>query len=190
MVLQLSMLLFISMLIVAEAVFEAISADDYDSLIKQLNVYQPNLQNLQDPNSRLLNRRGPGKQTPLMFAVLSGKERAVQILLEHGARVDIGEENGYTPMHGAGFQGRSTIVKMLVEHGVNPSDMHSDGHTPYHRACWGKEQRHTDTVRAFLEVGVPIDELSREGKSCMDMTTNPDTVALLKKWNKVNLSEL
>lgn len=28
-----------------------------------------------------------------------------------------------------------------------------DGVTPIHRACWGSQQRHTDTVRMFLEDG-------------------------------------
>jgi hypothetical protein len=28
-----------------------------------------------------------------------------------------------------------------------------DGYTPIHRACWGRQQRHTDTVKALLEDG-------------------------------------
>jgi ankyrin repeat protein len=36
----------------------------------------------------------------LYCAVLSGKLNAVRLLLDAGADVTIGEENGYTPMHG------------------------------------------------------------------------------------------
>ena len=39
-----------------------------------------------------------------MNAVLSGKLRAVKVLLSKGADTSIGEKDGYTPMHGAGFQ--------------------------------------------------------------------------------------
>ena len=43
---------------------------------------------------------------------------------------------------------------MLIEHGLDPNERHSDGYAPMHRALWGQEQRHTDTVRGFLEAGV------------------------------------
>ena len=71
--------------------------------------------------------------------------------------------SGYTPMHGAGFQGRAEIAKLLIAHGLDPSDRHSDGFTPIHRACWGREQRHADTVRVLLKAGVPFDEAASNG---------------------------
>jgi ankyrin repeat protein len=46
----------------------------------------------------LLNKAGSGGQTPLMSAVLSGKAKAVEVLLKSGADVTIGEQDGYTPM--------------------------------------------------------------------------------------------
>lgn len=41
-----------------------------------------------------------GGQTPLMHAVLTGKENSVRKLLAENADVTIGEKDGYTPMHG------------------------------------------------------------------------------------------
>ena len=49
----------------------------------------------------------PGSgQTPLMMAVLMGKDKVVEYLLSKEAQADvtIPEKDGYTPMHGAGFQ--------------------------------------------------------------------------------------
>jgi ankyrin repeat protein len=43
-----------------------------------------------------INVRGQGGQTPLMHAVLGGKEKSVKVLLEEGADVSIGETDGYT----------------------------------------------------------------------------------------------
>ncbi len=54
--------------------------------------------------------------------------------------------------------------------------------TPLHRACWGNEQRHTDTVKAFLDAGVPHNHESKDGKACMQMTSNDGTKAFLLKW--------
>ena len=57
-----------------------------------------------------INTIGPGGQTPLMHAVLSGKVSAVKTLLKLGADTKIGEKDGYVPIHGAGFQGRAEIA--------------------------------------------------------------------------------
>ncbi|CAK8998266.1 unnamed protein product [Durusdinium trenchii] len=128
-----------------------------------------------------INKIGQGGQTPLMHGVLTGNPESVKFLLDAKADASIPEKDGYTPMHGAGFQGRSQIARLLVAHGLDPRDRHTDGYTPIHRACWGNEQRHADTVRAFLKAGVPFDELSDSGQSCMDMTGNEATMKLLKK---------
>lgn len=133
-------------------------------------------------NRSNLNQKGPGGQTPLMNAVLSGKLNAVEVLLSEGADISIGEKDGYTPMHGAGFQGRSDIARLLIDHGVDSSDYHSDGFAPIHRACWGRERRHTDTVKVFLEAGVDPDMKATSGHTCVEMSKNKGTLKLLKDW--------
>ncbi|GAX76905.1 hypothetical protein CEUSTIGMA_g4351.t1 [Chlamydomonas eustigma] len=138
-----------------------------------------------------LNEVGPGGQTPLMFAVLSGKTNAVKILLEGGADTSVPEKDGYTPMHGAGFQGRAEIARLLIAHGLDPSDRHGDGFTPLHRACWGREQRHADTVRAFLEAGVPLHEASSTGQTCRDLASgNIATLKMLDGWESTQSSRV
>jgi len=82
---------------------------------------------------------------------------AVFFLLSHGADTTVPEKDGYTPMHAAAFQGRAEIVKMLVKHGLDPRPMHRDGFEPIFRACWGRESRFTETVKVFLDAGVPFD---------------------------------
>ena len=132
-----------------------------------------------------INEIGPGGQTPLMNAVLSGNAMAVKILLAARADTSIGEKDGYTPMHGAGFQGRAEIASMLIKHGLDPSDMHRDGYTPLHRACWGGEKRHTDMVKVLLEAGVSPKEPSGSGQLPIDMVRgNPMTRQVLSEWLK------
>eukprot|EP01051_Picozoa_sp_SAG22_P011958 SAG22_NODE_1199_length_5185_cov_5.251278_4_plen_183_part_00 len=129
-----------------------------------------------------INEKQPGSgQTPLMNAVLSGKTAAVKFLLKKGADVTIPEKDGYTPMHGAGFQGRADIAQLLIDAGVPVDDEHSDGHHPVVRACWGREQRHTDTVKVMLEAGATL-----KGNE-QDLTSNPGTKAVLQEWAKLEL---
>lgn len=72
--------------------FEAVQSNDKDLVLLALN------------NGADINTRGPGDQTPLMAAVLSGKAEVVRALLLSGADTTLPEKDGYTPMHGAGFQ--------------------------------------------------------------------------------------
>ena len=109
-----------------------------------------------------INRLGGGGQTPLMASVLQGQTGNVIALLKHKPDASIGEDMGYTFFHAVGFQGRADLVKLGVEYGLDPLDRHADGWSGIHRACWGSEQRHTDTVEAFLEAGVPWDFASEE----------------------------
>ena len=132
------------------ALSECRSVDIFEEVAK--NSMEGIKKALQETDS--INARGPGHQTPLMNAVLTGKATAVKYLLRKGADVTIGEKDGYTPMHGAGFQGRAKIGQMLISFGLDPRDKHSDGYEPIQRACWGNEARHTETVRMFLDNGV------------------------------------
>ncbi len=77
-----------------------------------------------------------------------------------------------------------STAKAMQEKGVGLFEKHQDGFYPMHRACWGGEQRHTDTVRVFLKAGVPFDLKSDSGTTCMEMTQNKRTKKLLKKWQK------
>ena len=117
-----------------------------------------------------------GKQTPLMSAVLAGKEKALVELLKNGASTTIGEKDGYTPMHGAAFQGRPKILKLLYAHGVPLDEVHADGFRPIQRACWGRVKKHSETVAAFLELGVRLDH----AKDCR--TDNKDTLHVLRDF--------
>ncbi|RHY28829.1 hypothetical protein DYB32_007393 [Aphanomyces invadans] len=129
----------------------------------------------------VLNEIGPdGGQTCLMRAVLFGSKAVVNHLLSNtNVDVTIGEKDGYTPLHGAGFQGRAEIAKILIAHGLDPLDQHEDGYTPMHRAAWGGERRHTETVLAFLEAGVPADLKAGDGRTALEMTHSPATVRVL-----------
>jgi ankyrin repeat protein len=122
-------------------------------------------------------------QTPIMAATLRGNPAIVKYLLHEKADLTIGERDGYTPAHGAGFQGRAGIMKLLNEHGVDVlGDMHTDGYYPFHRACWGAHERHTETVRYLLTVGVDVNLVGKSRKTCMEMTRNLETKKVLREY--------
>ena len=132
-------------------IFSAVQMDSAELLQEALD---------EDPSE--LNRRGPGGQTPLMNAVLSGKSHAVAFLLQAGADPTIPEKDGYTPPHGAGFQGRAEIARLLHAHGINIDVAHSDGNRPIQRACWQSPASGEFWARARAS-GRPAARAVREG---------------------------
>merc|ERR1712224_926523 len=147
--------------IIAENSVDAIHNEARSNNVKAL---EDNLSSLSDDKLKdILNKIEDGTgQSPLMAATLAGAEKSVAYLLSKGADATIGEKDGYTPFHGAGFQGRAAVAKELLKHKLDPSDRHTDGYTPLHRACWGREQRHTEMVRVLMKAGVDPEEASSE----------------------------
>jgi ankyrin repeat protein len=132
-----------------------------------------------------INAIGPsGGQTALMAASLGGAVQSVRYLLGRGADPTIGEKDGYTPLHGAAFQGRAEVARLLLQDARVPNVQHADGFYAAHRACWGPEQRHTDTLRAFLEGG-DFGKVSASGQTLLAAAQekqNKRSVALLLDW--------
>jgi ankyrin repeat protein len=158
---------------IPNAFFEGVQKDD-EALIRQAF----------DETPSLIESVGVGGQTPLLHAVLTGKLEAVRTLLELGADMSSTEKDGYNVLHASGFQGRAEILKVLLQKGLNPLDQHKDGYYPLHRACWGRERRHAETVKVFLESGVPPDLAAANGKTCREMTSNEGTIALILKTSE------
>lgn len=119
--------------------------------------------------------------TPLHAAASSGSAGLVAFLLEEGADVDAGDENGLTPFHMAADQGQLAIVQLLLDAGAAVDLGDSHGSTPILRAC-GKA--HVATVKLLVGHGARLagDEYPSDES---DMATTPLHLAALQ--NRVDL---
>ncbi|MFO7637297.1 MAG: ankyrin repeat domain-containing protein [Clostridia bacterium] len=61
-----------------------------------------------------------GGRTPLYLAAASGHARAAELLLEHGAQVDLCDEFGMTPLHRAVMAGSLETAALLLEKSARP----------------------------------------------------------------------
>jgi ankyrin repeat protein len=163
--LLLALLTTASLTAASDPIFYSGSLPEVQKALKKF----PNDIDVQHPNT---------KQTPLMSATLRGKADVVEYLLAQGADWKVSEKDGYNPPHGAGFQGRPDVMSLLIKHGIPVNEAHSDGFTPLHRACWGREERHAETVRVLVEEG-SVDAFTKStvgiGRTCLQMTQNPKT---------------
>ena len=148
-----------------------------------------------DSLGSFINIREAGSgQTPLMKSILMGHTEMVRMLLMlPEVDVSLGEKDGYTAFHGAGFQGRAEIAKLLLEdsRNIDPNTFHEDGFAPLHRACWGREQRHVDTIRVLVDTGkVRWDMKTKNGKTCRDIAMSPLIVNVMKEYANKAKKEL
>ena len=86
---------------------------------------------------------------------------------------------------------RAEIMKLLINHGLDPNDLHLDGYSPIHRVAWGKEKRHTDTMKVLLlSPKVKCNMKSRDGKTALDMCNNKGTINIFKKLCNIKESSV
>jgi ankyrin repeat protein len=77
--------------------------------------------------------------TPLMTAVLAGKPRVVQLLLDSGARIDAQASGNVTALHLAAGIGDLLMVQALLRSGADVSHKTAEGSTPASLALSGPQ---------------------------------------------------
>ncbi len=88
-------------------------------------------------------------KTPMIFAASRGWTKLLVYMLDHGAWIDDGHENG-SALAAAAESGRKEVVELLLARGADVNKAWQDGWTALHAACLG---RHLDIVNLLLEKG-------------------------------------
>jgi ankyrin repeat protein len=136
---------------------------DFVSMLLQLGA---------DPNGL-----GVDGTTALQAAALKGHGDVVALLLEKGAKVDVG-----LPLHDAAVGGSAAAVRALVQRGAKVGAVDpKTGDTPLHYAAtWGK----VEAVRALLELGADAGAKNGRGRTAREEAEangNAEVVAALKR---------
>ena len=107
------------------------------------------------------NATGSYDQTPLEIACSTGREKAVVLLLEHGADVNAG--NG--ALASATNGGHTKIVEVLLEAGadVNPKPA---GWTPL---MWAGQAGNEEVAQLLLDAGAKKGVKNRKGETAADV---------------------
>ena len=102
---------------------------------------------------------GNGMMAPLHHACKSRNAAVVEVLLEHGANVNLPTRDGAHPLHIAVSKGEENIIVMLLKHGADINALDSNGMAPLHHAC---NLQNAAIVAALLGRGANVNLLTRD----------------------------
>ena len=121
-------------------------------------------------------RPGPdGGHTPVFAAVAQRRWTLARLLLEHGARPDIGSDpargpdrTGDFPLHAA--VGEPRLVRLLLDHGANPNARNAAGLTPLHLAALAGDR---SSIRLLAARKAGLNAPDACGQTPLDLTNDP-----------------
>lgn len=114
-------------------------------------------------------------ETPLMLAVIKGREAEFDRLLKLGAKVN--KTRGWTPLHYAATEGRTSMMKRLIELGADVNAQTKAGITALDMAA-RKPSR--EAVMMLLRAGAYRDYCTDRGMSAADFAKKAGDEELAK----------
>lgn len=111
-----------------------------------------------------LNSKNPSGFTPLILACYRGNDAVAIFLIEKGANVDLGNENG-TALMGATVKGNKKIVTFLIKNKANINIQDASGLTALHYAV---QFRNYDLVHVLIQANANTAIKDNNGNSAKD----------------------
>lgn len=109
-----------------------------------------------------LNAVDADGNTPLMFAVKSGKREVVEYLLKKGAQIDYIDNFGVSPLHLATRKNCEDLVYLLLEYGANINLCDNYNQTPIFDAVM---ENNPKMIELLFVNGANINHQNREGRT-------------------------
>ena len=109
----------------------------------------------------------------------------MRVLIEHGASVDIVDNDGWTAlMYAARYSESPEVLKTLISGGAQVDKVDKEGRTALMYAAAGnKSDSAADVVKVLVEAGVPVDLVDNQGNSAIMLAvmngTSPEVLKIL-----------
>jgi hypothetical protein len=82
----------------------------------------------------------------------------VRLLLEHGADVDVRQNEGLTPLHMASMKGALEVARVLLEHGADVQAEDNRGRTPLQVVSSWQNLNRDEMTRLLVERGAELEQ--------------------------------
>ena len=121
---------------------------------------------------------GCGPSMSIHDAARDGNIEAVKQHLAAGVDVDVKNKYEWTPLHMVADAGHKEIAELLISNGADVNVKKDDGGTPLH---WAVYMDFYEVAELLIAKGADVNAKDKDGESPLDLTTNPETVSLLRK---------
>lgn len=129
-------------------------------------------------NNANVNARDNRGEPVMYAAVASGNFRAVDLLINAGARTNITSKHSRsTALHVAVFSGWEVIVEKLIENGSDLDRKNLNGDTPLHFAC---QQGQLSIVEALIKNGAKVNERNKDGETPLHKAASSGEVFIVR----------
>ena len=124
-----------------------------------------------------INATGGRRHSPLAAALCKAHFHVAELLLQHGASVDVTDYNNQTLLQAASAEGRSDAVRWLVDHGADMHSQRNDHVTLIHLAA---ANGHSEVIQTLLKYGVDIDSADNDGKTALHLASSSGKVEIVR----------
>ncbi len=127
------------------------------------------------------------KITPLFIAVETGNVEITQLLLDHGAKVNVRDAEKQTPIMRLDGSSTPELVELLVRYGAKIDVADKSGNTPLTLAAASAK---AEVIKALIDAGADVRAKNKAGRTAlMNAAENDDVEAvrlLLEAGSEVN----
>lgn len=119
-------------------------------------------------NRRLVSAVSSDGWTPLHLAAHFGRQEAVRLLLNKGAKADVRSANAIenTPLHAAAAGRAAGVATLLLDHGAGVNARQQGGWTPLHAAAQNGD---IEFARTLVEAGADVNARADNRQSALDL---------------------
>lgn len=124
------------------------------------------MQKLYETDANMIHDKDVYGRSPLMMATLNGDENIASFLIEHGAKCDMGMQNGTMPLHLATSIGHTGIVNLLITKTVDVHILSAKGCNALHLAAAGGFD---DISKMLISAGVRVNQKNNDGMTALHL---------------------
>ena len=124
-----------------------------------------------------INATGGRCHSSLAAALHKGHFHVAELLLQHGASVDVLDYDNQTLLQAASVDGRSDVTRWLLNHGADMNSQGDDLGTPIHFATVNEQP---EVIQTLLEYEVNIDSVDSDGRTPLHLASSTGKAEIVR----------
>ena len=147
------------------------TAQDIHQAVRQGNLEE--VQSILKDNSEWLEKRNSDNLTPLLIASIEGHQTIVEFLIDQGADIHAGDNEGSNALHNASARGNLEIMRILIDKNADINAGDNNGMTALHFAS---SRGHLSCGELLVQNGADVNALENNGRTPLFFTAGSGNI--------------